>query len=51
VLVACDRIVFMQNGLLRAYGSKEEVLRPRVTRIEVREPALGRPAPKEENAG
>lgn len=51
VLVACDRIVFMQNGLLRAYGSKEEVLRPRVTRIDVREPKFERPAPKEESAG
>jgi PrtD family type I secretion system ABC transporter len=51
VLVACDRIAFIQNGLLRAYGRKEEVLRPRVTRIEVREPKFERSDPKEESAG
>ncbi|HHY50195.1 MAG TPA: type I secretion system permease/ATPase, partial [Alphaproteobacteria bacterium] len=51
-LLACDRIAFMQNGMLRAFGPKEEVMRPRVTRIELREKRTGVPAPAgEENAG
>lgn len=50
VLVACDRIAFIQNGMLRAYGPKEEVMRPRVTRIDPRERAE-RLAQTEETAG
>lgn len=35
-LASCDRIVLIQGGQLRAYGLKEEMLRPRVTtKIEV----------------
>src|SRR5690606_29535782 len=51
-LLACDRIAFIQNGMLRAFGPKEEVMRPRVARIEVREKRAEVAAPaSEENAG
>jgi PrtD family type I secretion system ABC transporter len=33
-LSSCDRILIIQSGQVRAYGLKEELLRPRVTRIE-----------------
>jgi ATP-binding cassette subfamily C protein len=49
-LAACDRIAFIQNGMLRAYGRKEEVMRPRPTRIEMREHRVERIKPSEENA-
>jgi ATP-binding cassette subfamily C protein len=50
-LMACDRIAFIQNGTLRAYGPKEEIMRPRVTRIEVRGQRTERLARAEETAG
>jgi PrtD family type I secretion system ABC transporter len=38
VLGSCDYVLMMQNGELRRYGRREEVLRPHVARIEVGKP-------------
>jgi len=36
-LAACDRILVIQEGEMRAYGNKEDILRPRPTNVEIRE--------------
>lgn len=43
-LAPCDRILVVQGGELRAYGPKEDILRPRPTNVEVREGHLMRRA-------
>ena len=49
-LAACDRILVIQDGEMRAYGAKEEILRPRPTNVEVREAHLPRRAGAGEGA-
>ncbi|HTJ58449.1 MAG TPA: type I secretion system permease/ATPase [Devosiaceae bacterium] len=48
-LAACDRIMVVQGGELRAYGLKEDILRPRPTSIDAKEPR-GRQAATGEGA-
>ena len=43
-LAACDRILVVQDGQMRAYGAKEDILRPRPTNVEVREAHIARRA-------
>ena len=38
-LAPCDRILLVQDGELRAYGPKEEILRPHPPHIDVRKRA------------
>jgi len=49
-LASCDRIMVVQGGELRAYGAKEDILRPRPTRIEVREVRVSKRAESDEEA-
>jgi len=49
-LASCDRIMVVQGGELRAYGAKEDILRPRPTRIEVREVRMSKRAESDEGA-
>lgn len=48
-LAACDRILLVQDGELRAYGLKEDVLRPRPARSEVRD-MIGKGAASDQGA-
>ena len=49
-LASCDRVLFVQGGELRAYGPKEDILRPRPTRIELRDAQITKNAPKDQGA-
>ncbi len=49
-LASCDRVLFLQGGELRAYGPKEDILRPRPTRIELRDAQITKGVPKDQGA-